>query len=269
MKWQRSTNLLIPALALLLLFLGALLADPSASANPGAAELVSGTYAGGVTVSEPAPLGALDLRLDINSVNGVLTGRIESQLFSGTVSGRTVQRRFVLTGAVLDDGNGLRGDYTETILGFTAQPMLIKGKFLLTRPNGLARIVTVPAPVGSTPTATPTRPGSGDPPTLTPTATATVPAGNGTSRRLYLPLISKQAAGAGAAAVDGSVAAQSATGGPTLTSTATPTPAATLAAPLAPALSSRTDITINAPYLPTVVAESATSQLFYLPLISR
>ncbi len=299
MKRLRVTHLLIPALALLLLALAILLHNPTVSADPGATELVSGTYDGSVTVSEPAPLGALALQLDINSANGALSGqvnpiktqvflggptftgqvtvtqgltptvRIESQLFSGTVSGRTVQRRFVLTGAVLDDGNGLRGDYTETILGFTAQPMLIKGKFLLTRPNGLARIVTVPAPNGSTPTSTPTQPAPGDPPTLTPTATATVPSGNGTNRRLYLPLISKQAAGAGVAAVDGSVAAQSATGVPTLTSTATPTPAATLAAPLAPALSSRTDITINAPYLPTVVAESATSQLFYLPLISR
>ena len=271
MKWQRSTYLLIPALALLLLLLAALLADPTASAQPNVAELVSGTYEGGVTVSEPAALGALDLRLDINSTNGVLSGqvnpiktqvflggptftgqvtvtsgmtptvRIESQLFSGTVSGRTVQRRFVLTGAVLAAGNGLRGDYTETILGFTAKPMLIKGKFLLTRPNGLARIVTVPAPAGSTPTSTPTQPGPGEPPTLTPTATT--PGGNPgpLNQRLFLPLVHKNANMAKGAAVDEMVNI------PVVAITATPTVTPT----------------------GTVVMGAAGREQTYLPLINR
>jgi len=247
----RKGQLLIPALALLLLALVTLqinardVADQFA--DPAAGELVSGTYAGGVTVRAPAPLGTLDLRLDIVGSNGKLTGqvnpiktqvflggptftgqvtvtpgltptvRIESQTFSGTVSGRAVQRRFVLVGEVLDQGNGLRGDYTETIVGFKAQPLLVQGTFLLLRPTGLARIVTVPAPDGSTPTATPTKPGPGGPPTLTPTATTP---GNGNpgplDHRLFLPLIHQQATGA------------SAVHRPTLPpATVTPTPVAT------------------------------------------
>ena len=276
MKRLHVTHPLIPALALLLLALATLLHNQTVSADPSATELVSGTYDGSVTVNEPAPLGELALRLDINSGNGALSGqvnpiktqvflggptftgqvtvtsgmtptvRIESQLFSGTVSGRTIQRRFVLTGAVLDDGNGLRGDYTETILGFAAQPMLIKGKFLLTRPNGLASIVTVPAPVGSTPTSTPTQPGPVDPPTLTPTATATTVPGNSLDKRIYLPIVSK----AGAiirAATSAEVTSDDAPA--TLTPTLTPTPIPTV--------------------LPVEGVNPAVNQQTYLPLVIR
>ena len=276
MKRLHVTHPLIPALALLLLALATLLHNQTVSADPSATELVSGTYDGSVTVNEPAPLGELALRLDINSGNGALSGqvnpiktqvflggptftgqvtvtsgmtptvRIESQLFSGTVSGRTIQRRFVLTGAVLDDGNGLRGDYTETILGFAAQPMLIKGKFLLTRPNGLASIVTVPAPVGSTPTSTPTQPGPGGPPTLTPTATATTVPGNSLDKRIYLPIVSK----AGAiirAATSAEVTSDDAPA--TLTPTLTPTPIPTV--------------------LPVEGVNPAVNQQTYLPLVIR
>ena len=276
MKRLHVTHPLIPALALLLLALATLLHNQTVSADPSATELVSGTYDGSVTVNEPAPLGELALRLDINSGNGALSGqvnpiktqvflggptftgqvtvtsgmtptvRIESQLYSGTVSGRTIQRRFVLTGAVLDDGNGLRGDYTETILGFAAQPMLIKGKFLLTRPNGLASIVTVPAPVGSTPTSTPTQPGPGGPPTLTPTATATTVPGNSLDKRIYLPIVSK----AGAiirAATSAEVTSDDAPA--TLTPTLTPTPIPTV--------------------LPVEGVNPAVNQQTYLPLVIR
>ena len=278
MKRLHVTHPLIPALALLLLALATLLHNQTVSADPSATELVSGTYDGSVTVNEPAPLGELALRLDINSGNGALSGqvnpiktqvflggptftgqvtvtsgmtptvRIESQLFSGTVSGRTIQRRFVLTGAVLDDGNGLRGDYTETILGFAAQPMLIKGKFLLTRPNGLASIVTVPAPVGSTPTSTPTQPGPGGPPTLTPTATATTVPGNSLDKRIYLPIVSK----AGAiirAATSAEVTADDAPATLTPTPTLTPIPIPTV--------------------LPVEGVNPAVNQQTYLPLVIR
>lgn len=256
----RKGQLLIPALALLLLALVTLQINARGAAAPGqalAVELVSGTYVGGVTVREPAPLGTLDLRLDIVGTNGKLTGqvnpiktqvflggptftgqvtvtqgltptvRIDSQTFSGTVSGRAVQRRFVLVGEVLDQGNGLRGDYTETIIGFKAQPLLVKGSFLLLRPTGLQRIVTVPAPDGSTPTATPTKPGPGDPPTLTPTATTP---GNGNpgplNKRVFLPLVNKNANGAPSVADPGTPAAASAVT-PTPTPTPTSTPVAT------------------------------------------
>lgn len=285
MNRVRVTHLLIPALALLLLALAALLNNPGVSADPVAAELVSGTYDGSVTVSEPAPLGALALRLDINSANGVLTGqinpiktqvflggptftgqvtvtqgttptvRIESQRFSSKVSGRMVQRRFVLTGVVLDGGDGLRGEYTETVLGFTAEPMLIKGTFLLSRPDGLPRVVTVPAPDGSTPTATPPTPGN--PPTVTPTATR--PGNSGPqNRRLYLPLINKNANSGNLAAVE-EVVEMITIESTSVAVTATPTPTAT-----APALVAPTD-----PVTPTVAAASEASQQSYLPLINQ
>ncbi|MCB0186388.1 MAG: hypothetical protein KDE31_19105, partial [Caldilineaceae bacterium] len=148
----QHNRLLIPAFAMLLcMTLGLLLtagvfAEPSSATD--ASELVAGSYDGSVTVSEPAPLGELHLRLDVTSANGRLAGavnplktqvflggptftgqvtvthgvtttvRIESELFSSMISGRAIQRRFILTGAVLENGNTLRGNYTEMILGF-------------------------------------------------------------------------------------------------------------------------------------------------------
>jgi hypothetical protein len=158
------------------------------------------------------------------------TLRIESQTFAGVVSGRPVQRRFLLTGEVLDNGNILRGDYAETIIGFQPKPLLVKGKFLLLRPEGVARIITVPTPRGSTPTATP--PGPGGPPTVTPTATTPALPNNpgAQDKRLYLPFISKNAGASNSAAVEEAVIA-------------TPTP--------------------------TVVASAEAGQQSYLPLVNQ
>jgi hypothetical protein len=174
-------------LSLLLLLLTCVIAvnygQATAQVAPTAAnvELVAGSYAGSVNVREPAPLGALTMLLEITGTNGALAGqvnaiktqvflgsptftgvvtatqgvtptlRIESQTFAGVVSGRPVQRRFLLTGEVLDNGNILRGDYAETIIGFQPKPLLVKGKFLLLRPEGVARIITVPTPVAAPP----------------------------------------------------------------------------------------------------------------------
>lgn len=177
---------------------------------------ITGTYSGSVTVEQPAPLGALDLVINITDNGGNLSGqvnaaktqvflggptfsgsvansqgvtstfRIDSQLFTGQVSGRTVQRQFTITGVVMDQANTLRGQYTETITGFTPKPLLVKGKLLLVRPSG-SRII---APdVTPTPTATglPTTPTA----TRTPTSTATPPDTGNSSHSLYLPIISK------------------------------------------------------------------------------
>src|SRR5688572_6853339 len=131
---------------LALLLVVALISYRQAAAQPAPTSanelIVAGSYDGIVNVTEPAPLGVLDLLLEITNANGVLSGqvnaiktqvflggltftgsvttsqgitptvRIESETFSGTVSGRTVQRRFVLTGDVLDEGDTLRGVYT-------------------------------------------------------------------------------------------------------------------------------------------------------------
>lgn len=255
----RRRQRLLPWLALLLVatLVGYRQVSAQFAAAPAVPELVAGSYAGSVLVREPAPLGDLDLLLDITSVNGQLSGqvnpaktqvflggptftgsvttsqgitptlRIESQIFSGVVSGRTVQRHFILTGEVLDAGNELRGVYTETITGFKPQSMQVKGSFLLMRPNGVTDIITVPTPRG-TPPATPTIPGTGGLPTPTPTATATVPPVNGAGPKLYLPLI--QRAAVNAAVVVEEKMADNATI-PTPTATPTPTAADTLTLP--------------------------------------
>lgn len=261
-------------------------------ASPGANELtVAGSYTGIVNVTEPAPLGVLDLLLEITSAGDALSGqvnaiktqvflggptftgsvtasqgitptvRIESQTFSGTVSGRTVQRRFLLTGDVLDGGDTLRGIYTETIVGFKPQPMLVKGTFLLARPSGVTEIVTVPTPRGTPPVPTPATPGPGGPPTPTVTATAIVPPGSGNGPKLYLPLVQRAAAVNAGAAVEENKAEDA----PSLTPTATPSPTVTatltLSSPEAPTPTSRV---LDAS---TVLTTTALPQQILLPLI--
>lgn len=190
----------------------------------GAVGPLTGSYSGSVTVDEPTSLGELDLVFTVTEQGGTLSGkvnaaktqvflggptftgsviagqgvtttfRIDSDVFTGFVSGRSVQRQFTLIGEVLDDADTLRGQYTETITGFTPKPLLVKGKFLLTRPTGSQVIIDEGT---ATPTQTPTV--TGTPPTATPTATATAtPPGNpggGGSNRLYLPLISQNSGG--------------------------------------------------------------------------
>lgn len=213
----RAPQRLLPWLVLLLLAM--LVSARQVAAQLAAPLVVAGSYAGTVTVNEPAPLGDLDLLLDITNANGQLSGqvnpaktqvflggptftgsvttngvvtptvRIESQTFSGLVSGRMVQRHFVLTGEVLNNGDTLRGEYTETIVGFKPKPMLVKGTFLLVRPAGVTKIITVPTPKGATLTPTAT---AGPVVTLTPTATPRPSPGNGSAKAVYLPVIMKK-----------------------------------------------------------------------------
>src|SRR5262245_17469777 len=165
----RPLHRLLTWLALLVgvVLVGYHVAAAQLGAAPAASQLVAGSYSGTVGVIEPAPLGDLDLYLDVTSANGVLSGkvnadktqvflggptftgivtstqgvtptlRIESETFSSVVSGRSVQRNFVLTGEILDGGDRLRGNYTETIVGFKPHPMLVKGTFLMVRPSGV------------------------------------------------------------------------------------------------------------------------------------
>ena len=214
----------------LLLFLLAPFSLTVVQGQPGADPLiVTGSYAGSVTISEPAPLGALDLALNVTDAGGALSGlvnaaktqvflggptftgsvtvsqgvtptfRIDSAVFAGVVSGRSVQRQFTLTGEIVNEANTLRGQYIETITGFTPHPLLVTGKFLVVRPTGSQ--VLQPAPGGpDTPTATPTATTDpATPATATPTATATAtatatppgnPGGGGSTSLVYLPVIS-------------------------------------------------------------------------------
>lgn len=168
----------------------------------GADILVAGSYLGVVRVSEPAPLGALDLVFDVLNNGGALSGqvnevrtqvflggpsftgsvnasagitptfRLVSERFESVISGRTVERQFTLTGEVLNMGDVLRGDYVETIVGFKPEPMEVIGGFIVTRPGGLTNVIDIPSPGNpATPTPTATAPAPGNPPTATPTPT--------------------------------------------------------------------------------------------------
>lgn len=127
--------------------------------------VISGTYVGTVAITEPVQLGVVDLAFDVIEHDGVLTGTVNatrtlvysggltlrgtitdsvggitptfslaSEIFSGVVSGRQVQRRFALVGEATEGGEILQGLYTEVITGFTPQPLAIEGLFLVTRP---------------------------------------------------------------------------------------------------------------------------------------
>jgi hypothetical protein len=269
----RLATFMLLLLALLLIANGVISAQDAAPAAIGANELrVTGFYQGSVTIDEPASLGALDLVFNVTDEGGVLLGkvnaaktqvflggpsftgsvtasqgitptfRVDSEVFNGVVSGRPVQRRFTLIGEVLDDNNTLRGDYTERIIGFTPQPLLVTGKFLVTRPNGSEVIIPDSDPATATPTPTATQPGGGGPPTLTPTATSTrtaTPPGNPGSPNaaVYLPVIMQNAGAASSTVVEPALAE----GMQTVAATATPVP------PQAPSGGGQTS------YLPVVV----------------
>jgi hypothetical protein len=223
---ERTISILILCvlLALIAVPLGVAASGTGARAKrpaaQGAVGPLTGSYSGSVSVDEPTSLGELDLVFTVTEQNGALSGkvnaaktqvflggptftgsvttsqgitptfRIDSEVFTGLVSGRTVQRQFTLIGEMLNDADTLRGQYTETIIGFTPKPLLVKGKFLLVRPSGSKVIIDEGT---ATPTQTPTV--TGTPPTATSTATptATRPGnpGQGGSNLLYLPLISQ------------------------------------------------------------------------------
>lgn len=181
-------------------------------------KIISGSYTGTIAIDKPLALGILDISLAITDTNGNLSGRldnsgslafpssaalsgsitgkvngitptfrIDAAPFSSIVSGRNVTRSFRMDGTVEEDGNVIRGIYTETINGFTPNPLIVNGKFLASR-AALASASGVPGatatPVG--PTATPTKTGP------TPTRTSTpVP---GSNKKVYLPVVSNQRA---------------------------------------------------------------------------
>ncbi|MCP4541746.1 MAG: hypothetical protein GY832_31830 [Chloroflexi bacterium] len=137
----------------------------SATASPLAeTTVISGSYAGTVAITVPVQLGILDMAFTVEEISGTISGtlsltrtlvyspasglhgvisntadttptfRLASEVFAGFVSGREVQRSFTLVGEVLEEGEILQGTYTETITGFTPQPMVMVGIFMLTRP---------------------------------------------------------------------------------------------------------------------------------------
>jgi hypothetical protein len=129
--------------------------------------VISGTYAGTVAITSPVQLGVLDMAFDVGALGDTLTGtvdlartlvytsssgtpvlhgvvtgtdsltptfRLSSETFDGFVSGRDVQRSFTLIGEAIESGEILQGTYTEIITGFTPDPMVMEGIFMVTRP---------------------------------------------------------------------------------------------------------------------------------------
>jgi len=146
--------------------LGGVATDTAVAApNQQEEELVAGTYEGTIGVAEPVALGTLDLVITLESssdnqitgtvdgertqlfrdnpsLSGVITDtgaitptfRIEAAPFGRVVNGRPVQRTFSLIGEVQQAGNVLAGQYQESVRGFTPEPLIVRGDFLLTRP---------------------------------------------------------------------------------------------------------------------------------------
>jgi hypothetical protein len=81
--------------------------------------------------------GSPSLNRSITNVTGVITPTfvIISSTFSSINAGRTVTRSFTLEGEILDQGNALRGIYSEHIEGFTRRALNVQGTFLLVRPS--------------------------------------------------------------------------------------------------------------------------------------
>ncbi|MEM7538994.1 MAG: PKD domain-containing protein [Chloroflexota bacterium] len=129
---------------------------------------LNGTYQGNISMSEPMPLGVLDLALAVTQEGDQLSGQIDgtytlfsentpplqgsidsstpttptftltSANFSDQIAGKEVARTVTLTGDVIEDGSILRGTYTEEISGFTPQPMTTQGRFIVSRPSTAA-----------------------------------------------------------------------------------------------------------------------------------
>lgn len=60
---------------------------------------------------------------------------LTSDTFTSTIGGKTVSRRIALSNATVSNGGAnITGTYTETVTGLTPQPLIISGKFVLTKP---------------------------------------------------------------------------------------------------------------------------------------
>lgn len=130
-------------------------------------DVVSGTYQGMVAITIPVQLGVIDLGFGLERQGNALSGQVSitdtlvyagapaisgsvtglstshptfqlaSEIFTDTIAGRLVQRSFMMSGDVQQNGAILSGVYTETITGLTPDPMIVVGDFMLSRPVAL------------------------------------------------------------------------------------------------------------------------------------
>jgi hypothetical protein len=133
------------------------------TAVPATIPFLDGHFTGTVAITEPVALGAFDLAINLSNAGSTLSGtvditqtmafskatslkgtitstssttptfRLTAEPFTESMSGQPVKRSFVLTGEVERDGSALRGQYVETIEGYTPEPLNVRGTFLLVR----------------------------------------------------------------------------------------------------------------------------------------
>ena len=153
-----------------------------------AANPFQGYYNGTLVITAPVNIGVVDVTIQLTSTQGTSTGfvldsttshfsqnpaisasitgsndnstptfSIQSTSFAEVIAGQAITRSFTINGEVLGNGSILTGSYTESIIGYTKEPLQIAGSVLLSRSEvGVAQVPSTPATPGPTPTPTPT-----------------------------------------------------------------------------------------------------------------
>ena len=134
---------------------------------------LNGNYRGTLALIAPANLGVMDFEIQLSGTEDSSTGTvldtntshystdpqvhasvtsttdsspakftIQSDPFTDVIAEYTVTRSFTIEGEVLDNGRILSGVYSETIEGYTHEPMQIEGNLLLSKP-AISRIGSV------------------------------------------------------------------------------------------------------------------------------
>ena len=137
-------------------------AQLAAPQMPQALQVVPGNaYFSTMCVDDPVTLGIMDIGFTLGFEEGAISGELcvdctplytpeisptvsgtydagantfsFTSVFTQTTSGKEVTRTLTFEGEIRDDGELLDGSYTETIEGYTAQPIVTDGTFLVSR----------------------------------------------------------------------------------------------------------------------------------------
>jgi hypothetical protein len=134
-------------------------------------------YAGSVSVAEPLSFGSFDVALNLSQQDNTLTAQVDAartMVYSGSptllgalgaagssgqptfnltasnvesnVTGRRIMRTVSFEGEFDQESDRLTGTYTETISGYTAHPITVKGTFLLVRSFATINVNPEPTP---------------------------------------------------------------------------------------------------------------------------
>jgi len=137
-------------------------AQLAAPQMPQALQVVPGdAYFGTMFVDDPVNLGVMDIGFTLSFEDGTTSGELcadctplytpeisptvsgtydagantfsFTSVFTQTTSGKEVTRTLTFEGEIKDSGELLEGSYTETIEGYTAQPIVTDGTFLVSQ----------------------------------------------------------------------------------------------------------------------------------------